>query len=281
MEVENGVAVESDLLRRIDQKLDRVLVVEDHLRFEPCLPVRFFADIQEALGFEQRIGVALEAARVPGQVDQQSVQDLPGVGAGGLLGDVRLAGLAELLSLRYREIEGLIGTVSIQKVTVVADGITCLERPADLLANLGAGLGHRRQDFDPGVGHREMPDCRVCRHRDRSWHAVAYRAPRTLHDQALALDQGLDPVLQSPMRRRGLQCIADLLRGHAFRLPPHGSLDRLQVVFLYAPCHVVLPSCAKSSIAQPTAHLRNLRSYAQENTCAKSRELRVERYTLV
>jgi hypothetical protein len=58
-------------------------VVEDHLGLQPLLAFSRFAKIEQAPGVEEGVGVALEAARVPGKVDQQPVQDLPRVGAGG------------------------------------------------------------------------------------------------------------------------------------------------------------------------------------------------------
>ena len=35
VQVQNRVAIEADVGRVVDQKLNRVFVVEDHLRFEP------------------------------------------------------------------------------------------------------------------------------------------------------------------------------------------------------------------------------------------------------
>ncbi len=62
VQIEDRVAVEADFFRRADQKLDRVLVVEDHLRFESLLAFGLLAEVDQALGVEQRIGVALKAA---------------------------------------------------------------------------------------------------------------------------------------------------------------------------------------------------------------------------
>jgi len=62
VKIEDRVAIEADLLRRIDQELDRVLVVEDHLRFQMSLALGLLAQIEQAPGVEQGIGVALEAA---------------------------------------------------------------------------------------------------------------------------------------------------------------------------------------------------------------------------
>ena len=62
VKVENGVAIEADVLRPIDQELDGVLVVEDHQRFESLLAFRFFPYLEQTRGIEQRIGVSLQTA---------------------------------------------------------------------------------------------------------------------------------------------------------------------------------------------------------------------------
>ena len=76
VQIENGMPAEADVRGRIlDQDLDGVLVVEDHLRFTPILALRLFAELDEARRIEQGIGVALQTTGVPGQVDQKPVQD--------------------------------------------------------------------------------------------------------------------------------------------------------------------------------------------------------------
>ncbi len=62
VKIEDGVAVETDLVRGADEKFDRVLVVEDHLRFEAVPAFGLFAELDQASGIEQRVGVALKAA---------------------------------------------------------------------------------------------------------------------------------------------------------------------------------------------------------------------------
>ena len=141
--------LKSILLRLVHQKLDRFLVVEDHLRFESLLSFGFFAKFDQARGIEQRIGVALEAARVPGQINQQPVQDLSGVGAGGLVGDHRPAHFPEVLSFRVREVEGLVGPVRVEERSVITDRAARRQRLADILPDLSAGPRQRRQDFKP------------------------------------------------------------------------------------------------------------------------------------
>ena len=111
MEIENGMAVEACVLGGIDQKLDRILVIENHLRLEAVLLFRFLAELNQACGIEQRVGVALEAAGIPRKVDQQPVQDLQGMGARRLCIGLRAASLSKTSSFLIREIEGLVRAV--------------------------------------------------------------------------------------------------------------------------------------------------------------------------
>jgi hypothetical protein len=48
MEVENRVPVEVDFIGGVDQKLDRLLVIDDHLRFEPVAARGLLAEFDEA-----------------------------------------------------------------------------------------------------------------------------------------------------------------------------------------------------------------------------------------
>jgi hypothetical protein len=89
MEIEDRVPIEANFVGGADEKLDRIFVVEDHLRFEVRPALRFLAELDEALGIEERVCVAFEAARIPGEVDEEPIQDVLGVGAGGLPGDLR------------------------------------------------------------------------------------------------------------------------------------------------------------------------------------------------
>src|SRR5262249_37409840 len=89
MKVEDRETVEADFLGIAYKKRDRVLVIEDHLRFQAVLALRFLAKVDEPPRVEERVGVALEAARIPGEVDQQPAEDLLGIGAGRLWRDLR------------------------------------------------------------------------------------------------------------------------------------------------------------------------------------------------
>ena len=122
MQVENRVAVEADLRRVADEKLDRVLVVEDHLRFEPVAALRLLAELDQPLRVEQRVGVAFKTARIPRQVDQKPVQNLPRVGARRLLpAHLARPDLREVRARSSGKVERLSRTVGVQEVAVVAD----------------------------------------------------------------------------------------------------------------------------------------------------------------
>ena len=62
MKVENGIAVEPDLLRLAYKEFDGILMIEDHLRFDLILALGLLAKIDQTLGVEQRIRVSFKAA---------------------------------------------------------------------------------------------------------------------------------------------------------------------------------------------------------------------------
>jgi len=62
VEIQNRIAVEADLIRRAHKKRDRVLVIENHLGFQPVPALRLFAEFDQATGIKQRVGIAFEPA---------------------------------------------------------------------------------------------------------------------------------------------------------------------------------------------------------------------------
>ena len=243
VEIEDRMSIEADGPCVVDQKLDGFLVVQDHLRFESLFSFCFLADFEQSNGIEQRIGVALEAARVPGQIDQQPVQDLPGVGTGGLVDDRRPAHFVEVLAFRLREIEGLVGPIRIQEATVVADRLAPRRRLPDILPDLGSCPRQGRQDSDPRTA-RGGPRDPAPGHADLPWQAVARPTARADHGEPLAVDERLQTVLQGPERRRRDQGVFDLRCRHALRVLPQDLFDCLKTLFLYVPCHLPHHSCA-------------------------------------
>ena len=60
--IEDRVTVEANLLCLVHKECDRVLVVDDHLRFEAVAALRFFAEFDQPLRIEQGVRVSLKAA---------------------------------------------------------------------------------------------------------------------------------------------------------------------------------------------------------------------------
>ena len=53
LEIDDGLAVEADLVGGVDQEPHRVLVVQNHLRLEIRAALGVFAQLDEALGVEE------------------------------------------------------------------------------------------------------------------------------------------------------------------------------------------------------------------------------------
>ena len=83
MQVQDGVAIEPDMLGPLDQQVDGSLVVQDHLGFADVVAFGGLAEGEQPLRVQQRVGIALEAARVPGKIDQQAPVELARIGTGG------------------------------------------------------------------------------------------------------------------------------------------------------------------------------------------------------
>ena len=83
VKIEDRVAVETNLSRILDHQLDGPFMVQDHLRLTGILPFRGSAFFQKALRFQQRVGISLESAGVPREVNQEPIENLSGMGAGG------------------------------------------------------------------------------------------------------------------------------------------------------------------------------------------------------
>ncbi len=109
VQVANRVAVEADVRRVIDEQLDGRFVVEDHLRLARILACGALAEREQPLGFEQRVGVAFEAAGVPGEVDEQPVVNVARIRARGQFALGRTPGCREALAKLGRKIDRSLG----------------------------------------------------------------------------------------------------------------------------------------------------------------------------
>ena len=143
VQVQDGVPVETDVPGFLDQQVDRGLVVQDHLRFTRVLAPARLSEFQQALGSQQRVGVAFEAAGVPGEIDQQPVTDRSRIGPGGTLATGGTAHFEQSPASVEGKVEGLVRPVAVEERPVVSDGSPVLDgrthRPPDRLAFGGDG----------------------------------------------------------------------------------------------------------------------------------------------
>lgn len=82
MQIAQRKTVERLRLNVLDQQLDGALVVENHLRLHRILAARGAPVLDQLAGIEQRVGVALDLARRPRQINQQAFENGAAVGAG-------------------------------------------------------------------------------------------------------------------------------------------------------------------------------------------------------
>ncbi|MNR20655.1 hypothetical protein D3C85_1375090 [compost metagenome] len=138
MQVQHGIAVEFGTLDVFDQQLDRRLVVQDHLRFDSSLAVRHLPMLDQLARIEPGIGVSLQMAGRPGQVDQQPIQNGAAVGAYRCLGLRRVADLVQLPAQWLRQVPSAIRLVGIQEIALIAHRLAGLERLIDISEDVPA-----------------------------------------------------------------------------------------------------------------------------------------------
>src|SRR3990172_4389820 len=131
MQIQNRVAVEANLGGLLDQKLYRGLVIQNHLGFPSIFAFGALSQFQQALGFEQGVGVAFQTAGIPRQVDQQSAEDLTRIGPSRTLTVRGSPQFEETLPSIRREIETFVRPVRVQKRAVISDRLTILKRLAN------------------------------------------------------------------------------------------------------------------------------------------------------
>ena len=234
-EIEDGMAVEADVVRRVDEELDRVLVVEDHLCFETRAPVRLLAELDETPGVEQRVRVPFEPARIPGQVDQQPVQNTSRVGPGRFPRHGRPAHLSEMRSLSRREMEADVGQIGVEEFPAVAGRPPCRGWLTKISPGPGAARRERHGRLSLVVGsYATAGDLRLVR---RSRDAISRRSPLAFHNEAPLTDEPLQAMLQRPKRQVGLEVGRDLPRRRTAGQTADCRLDDVEFPFRYASRH--------------------------------------------
>jgi hypothetical protein len=90
-------------------------------------PFGLFAQFDETPRVEQGIGVAFETARIPGEIDEEPIQDLPGIGPGGLLGDPGPSD-GQVGAITLGQVGCDIGAIAVEEIAVVADRLAGFRR---------------------------------------------------------------------------------------------------------------------------------------------------------
>ncbi len=210
MQVQNGVTIETDFVGLLDEHFDGRLVVQDHLRFQRILSLGGLAQFEQALGFEQRIGIAFQATGVPGKVNQQTAVDRACVGPGRTFAVGRAAHFEQALTRVLRQVVGLVGPVVIQKGTLVADWLPVLNWRANRLLDRHRLGRNRRIDLDTGRMPFDVELTGPCFDGNgvgRQAIAATFASP--LCRQSFLIDQQGQAPLQHPRRQLIRQPLAD------------------------------------------------------------------------
>lgn len=129
-------------------------MIEYHLCFWSLFTRGFPSEIDQPSGIEQRLGVPLQSAGIPREVDQQTVEDVLGVGAGRLGDEVRRADRAEMILLRLGQIAGVVRTVLVEESAFIADDLAPVIRLPDKSLDLGALGRDRNGERRSGIHRR-------------------------------------------------------------------------------------------------------------------------------
>ena len=101
MQIEECVGVEVDLVYGAHQELDGILVVEDHLRLNAIPTGSLLSELDLSPGIEERVGIALQSAGVPGKINEQPVEKEFGISARRLHDIPQCAQLFKSLTEKY------------------------------------------------------------------------------------------------------------------------------------------------------------------------------------
>ena len=96
-------------------------MVQDHLCLAGIIAIGRFAELDQPLRVQQRVGIAFETARVPGEIDQQPLVELAGVRSGRVLTVGRVPEGKESLAVRRGEVPGHPGAVVVEELPAIAD----------------------------------------------------------------------------------------------------------------------------------------------------------------
>ena len=187
-----------------------------------------FAEIEQPLGVEQGVGVALEPARVPGEIDQQPAQDPPRVRSGGRRGQPRPADLVKAGSLLRGEMEADVRLVGVQELPAVADRGPGREWPADVVSNTDAPFREGEGNLDRVIERQPVAEDELLDPLLRGC-SVPGLAPRAFPDETTSRDEELEAVLQGTVGKIPFEFAAELPGREAVGVTADRRLDRLQL----------------------------------------------------
>ena len=221
VQVQDGMAIEADEIGVLDKEVDRGLVVQDHLRLARTLALAGIAALEQTLGLQQGVGVALQAAGAPREVDQQPMVDLPCIRPGGTLFVGGTAQLAKAAPSPGRKVEGLVRPVAIEESPVVSDGPAVLNGCTDRLPDGFSLGGGADSDF-------HTHPCGEFAQRDRSGHhvhgnvlrdSISTAAPAAFQNQPSIADQRRQTALQRSAWQFDIGGASDFVDGGVSREP--------------------------------------------------------------
>ena len=231
VQIENHVAADATLTGLIHQQFDGRLVIQDHLRFLRVPALGALAPLQQQLRFEQVVGITLQAAGIPGQIDEQAVIDLPCMGARRALLVGRLPHGCKFKAQLPRQVKGSVRPILRQKFLVVPNRLAALDRLTDRLFECFSLRG--KWDIDFGQPRRHAQRARHTRHANDSIRGeLIPPRPRLPNGQQLVIfHQPGQTVLQCATRHRLCQGGLQFLNGYPFRITPDYPENIVQFCF--------------------------------------------------
>jgi hypothetical protein len=111
-------------------------VIQDHLGFLRVLALGLLAELDESLCIEPAVRIAFEAARRPGKVDEESIENVARECARCTLGNDGLADLVEVDFELIGDVRGPIRNVVVEQAAFVASWRARSSRPRDVFENV-------------------------------------------------------------------------------------------------------------------------------------------------
>ena len=205
---------------------------------EASLPFACSPKVDQPLGVEAGVCVALQSAGVERQVDQESIEYLQSEGAGGLgIRTQRGAGdFSQMRPIFFREIRRLVRPVCLQKLPPIAHRLASCGRFGQILSNFRCCSGGRyagRGIFFPQAGYRVR--------NKRGGNKISGPFFLASHDEPAHLHETIQSILEGSARHALLQHGGDFFNADTFGAGSHCRLDLPRLSLRYGPQLCSLP----------------------------------------